>query len=29
VLFRSIHFAVVGLERRILRWHPSQRKTTT
>jgi len=24
----AIHFAVVGLERRILRWHPSQRKGT-
>jgi ABC-type nitrate/sulfonate/bicarbonate transport system permease component len=25
----AIHFAVTALERRILRWHPSQRKSTT
>jgi ABC-type nitrate/sulfonate/bicarbonate transport system permease component len=24
----TIHFAVTGLEKRVLRWHPSQRKGT-
>jgi ABC-type nitrate/sulfonate/bicarbonate transport system permease component len=25
----AIHFAVTGVEKRVLRWHPSQRKGTT